>query len=239
MALLLAEEVCATLPQLLSYSDYLTQFVESTEFTLPTRTRSPNQGEGSVASGSSEPTKPASEGSSSNVSSPSAASSPHSTSTQSSYASNKETHTDYTAKIPLFTPGALDPASAFHLLLKLHNLTLVPWLPYSMKSWIRSRISWIETNSDPYSAGQLQDMVRKRPCDGFPVSDAPGQIPFGGICDSIALTPGGQRLWFLAHSWLFVGIDWNADYYAEASPPSPPTFVPSSSLPTPPHTTKH
>lgn len=62
-------------------------------------------------------------------------------------------------------------------------------------------------------------MIRKRPCDGFPVSSAPGQIPFGGICETIALTPADQRLWFLAHSWLFVGIDWNADYYSEASNP--------------------
>src|SRR5690242_14127664 len=176
VTLLLAEEICATIPQLLSYSDYLTQFVESTEFTLPTRTRSPNHGEGSVASGSSERTKPASEGSSSNVSSPSAASSPRSTSTHSSYASNKDLPGNHTAKIPLFIPGALDPASAFHLLLKLHSLTLVPWLPYTMKSWIRGRISWIEANTDPYSAGRLKEMVCKRPCDGFLVSDAPGQI---------------------------------------------------------------
>ncbi|KAJ4331687.1 hypothetical protein N0V87_008967 [Didymella glomerata] len=161
----LAEEICATVPQLLSYADYLNQFVKSTEFALPTRSRSPR----------------------------------------------------YTAKIPPFTPGDLDPASAFHLLLKLHNLILVPWLPFAIKSWIQGRISWIEANSDPYSAARLEAMIRKRPCDGFPVSNATGQMPFGGICETIALTPADQRLWFLAHSWLFVGIDWNADYYSEAS----------------------
>lgn len=59
-------------------------------------------------------------------------------------------------------------------------------------------------------------MIKKRPADGFPVSDVPGQILHGGICDSIAKTPADQRLWFLAHSWLFVGIDWNADHYSEA-----------------------
>lgn len=221
---MLAEEICATVPQLLSYADYLNQFVESTEFTLPTRSRSPNhQSERSMASNPSNHTKPASEssGSGSSASTPKTidASSPQSTSTNSSYASNKDTSKTYTAKIPLFTPGALDPASAFHLLLKLHNLTLVPWLPFAMKTWIQGRISWIEANSDPHSAGRLKAMIRKRPCDGFPVSDAPGQIPFGGICETIALTPADQRLWFLAHSWLFVGIDWNADYYSEASNP--------------------
>ena len=86
-----------------------------------------------------------------------------------------------------------------------------------MKSWISGRISWIESNSDPYSVARLKDMIKKRPADGFPVSDAPGQILHGGICDTIATTPADQRLWFLAHSWLFVGIDWNADYYPEAS----------------------
>ncbi|UPX14778.1 uncharacterized protein EKO05_0005250 [Ascochyta rabiei] len=197
LSTLIAEEICATVPQLLSYSDYLRQFVESTEYAL------------------SVPT----EDSGSNVSTPDTfnASSPNSTSTKSSYASNKDIPKDYTSKVPLFTPGALDPASAFHLLLKLHNLTSIPWLPFAMKSWITGRISWIETNSDPYSAARLKAMIRKRPADGFPVSDAPGQVPYGGICQTIATTPADQRLWFLAHSWLFVGIDWNADYYSEAS----------------------
>lgn len=220
---MLAEEICATVPQLLSYADYLNQFVETTKFALPTRSRSPNQSERSMASSSSNHTKPASDnsGSGSNASTPKTvdASSPQSSSTSSSYASNKDASKTYTAKIPLFTPGTLDPASAFHLLLKLHNLTLVPWLPFAMKSWIQGRISWISANSDPYSAGRLSAMIRKRPCDGFPVSNAAGQLPFGGICETIALTPADQRLWFLAHSWLFVGIDWNADYYSEASNP--------------------
>jgi hypothetical protein len=208
-------------PQLLSYADYLNQFVKSTEFALPTRSRSPSQSERSMASSSSNHTKPASEnsGCGSNASTPKTVdtSSPQSTSTSSSYASNKGAPKGYTAKIPPFTPGDLDPASAFHLLLKLHNLILVPWLPFAIKSWIQGRISWIEANSDPYSAARLEAMIRKRPCDGFPVSNATGQMPFGGICETIALTPADQRLWFLAHSWLFVGIDWNADYYSEAS----------------------
>ncbi|KAF3053836.1 hypothetical protein E8E11_010684 [Didymella keratinophila] len=223
LTIVLAEEICATVPQLLSYADYLNQFVDSTEFALPTRSRSPDQSERSMASSSSNHTKPASEnsGSGSNASTPQTvdASSPQSTSTSSSYASNQDASKTYTAKIPLFTPGTLDPASAFHLLLKLHNLILVPWLPFAMKSWIRGRISWIEANSDPYSARRLGAMIRKRPCDGFPVSNTAGQIPFGGICETIALTPADQRLWFLAHSWLFVGIDWNANYYSEASDP--------------------
>ncbi|XPS69864.1 hypothetical protein M3J09_002116 [Ascochyta lentis] len=219
LTILIAGEICATIPQLLSYSDYLKQFVASTEYALPVRMKSPNRGEGSTTFGSSEHAMIPTEDSGSNVSTPEtcSASSPNSTSTQSSYASNKGASRDYTSKIPLFTPGALDPASAFHLLLKLHNLTLIPWLPFAMKSWILGRISWIETNSDPYSAARLKDMIRKRPADGFPICDAPGQVPYGGICDTIATTPADQRLWFLAHSWLFVGIDWNADYYSETS----------------------
>ncbi|KAH6642053.1 hypothetical protein C7974DRAFT_384740 [Boeremia exigua] len=223
VTIVLAEEICATIPQLLTYSDYLHQFVESTDITLPTRPRSRNRSDATMTSGFSEPTDSAHEDSSSNVSSPSPsnASSPHSTSTHSSYSSSKDTSRTYTAKVPLFTPGALDPASAFHLLLKLHNLLVIPWLPFSMQSWVQGRISWIETNSDPYSAGRMLDMVRKRPCDGFPVSDAPGQVPLGGICNTVALTSADQRLWFLAHSWLFVGIDWNADSYSEQSATDP------------------
>ncbi|KAF1922848.1 uncharacterized protein M421DRAFT_426471 [Didymella exigua CBS 183.55] len=198
LTIVLAEEICATVPQLLS---------------------SPNPSERSMASSSSTHTKPASDnsGPGSNASTPRTcdASSPQSTSTTSSDACKNTIPNPNPVKNPPFTPGALDPASAFHLLLKLHNLTLVPWLPFAMKSWIRDRITWISSNSDPYSAGRLIAMVRKRPCDGFPVSDAPGQVPFGGICETIALAPVDQRLWFLAHSWLFVGIDWNADYYSE------------------------
>lgn len=147
------------------------------------------------------------------------ASSPCSTTTDSTCSSTKDGHRDdhknYSGRIPRFAPGTLDPASAFHLLLKLHNLALVPWLPYSMKNWIQGRIEWIEANSDPYSAARLKDMISKRPCDGFPVCDAPGQVPFGGICETIAIAPADQRLWFLAHSWLFVGIDWSADSNSE------------------------
>jgi hypothetical protein len=85
-----------------------------------------------------------------------------------------------------------------------------------MVSWIQHRIAWIEANSDPYSISRLKEMVRKRPCDGFPVTNAPGQIPHGDVCETIATTPTDQRLWFLAHSWLFVGVDWNADYYSSS-----------------------
>ena len=85
-----------------------------------------------------------------------------------------------------------------------------------MKFWIYDRISWIEINSDPGSAARVKYMAHKRPADGFPVSDTPGQIPHGSICEAVALTPADQKLWFLAHSWLFVGLDWNADYHPEA-----------------------
>lgn len=215
--IILAEEICATVPQLLSYSDYLGYVVDSTGFKIPERTRSPDRRTGSMASSSSEPTRPVFDDSSSGVSTPepSMASSPRSTASESSCSSSKDKNES--TKIPRFAPGNLDPASAFHLLLKLHNLVLVPWLPFSMKNWIQGRIQWIEKNSDPYSAARLKDMVSKRPCDGFPVSDAPGQVPYGGICETIAIAPADQRLWFLAHSWLFVGIDWNADYYSEVS----------------------
>lgn len=78
-------------------------------------------------------------------------------------------------------------------------------------------MAWITQNSDPHSAARVRAMMLKRPADGFPVSSAPGQVPYGSICETIATTIDDQRLWFLAHSWLFVGIDWNANHSPEAS----------------------
>lgn len=219
LILLLAEEICATVPQLLSYSDYLNQIIKPNSYALPVRGISFGPREGSPSTVSSKHSNTSTDESESTASTPqySPASSPSSTSTHSSYSSNTSAPRGPASRPRLFTPGELDPASTFHLLFKLHNLILIPWLPSTMKSWIHGRISWIESNSDPYSASRLKDMALKRPADGFPVSNAPGQKPHGGICDTIATNPTDQRLWFLAHSWLFVSIDWNSDYYSEPS----------------------
>lgn len=218
---MLAEEICATVPQLLSYSDHLKQFQEPTDYTLQLK-------RDSAASGFTYlTTEPSS--SSISTSSASPASTTDSTPAQSSSPSENPTYKPPTPPIPPLVPNP-DPASAFHLLLKLHDLALIPWLPTSMVSWIQHRIAWIEANSDAYRIGRLKEMVRKRPCDGFPVTNAPGQIPHGDVCETIATTPTDQRLWFLAHSWLFVGVDWNADYFSSSQVSNPAAAAPGHGL---------
>jgi hypothetical protein len=213
LTILLAEEVCATVPQLLSHSDYLDQFVSFTEFNLPMRIECPNHDRRQTIPGQSEYSKESGEDSGTDVLTRKDYTSSSSNSGQSRFSStsNESAPKEIPAELPTFTPGALDLASAFRLLMGLYDLRRIPWLPLTMNSWICDRISWIEHNSNSNSVVRLKRMANQRPADGFPVSDAPGQIPHGSICETIAATPTDQRLWFLAHSWLFVGIDWNAD----------------------------
>jgi hypothetical protein len=213
LTILLAEEVCATVPQLLSYSDYLDQFVSFSEFDLPIRIERPNYDRRPIIHGRSEHSKELADDFGSDVSTRKDYTSSNSISGQSrsSFTSNESEPKEIPTESPTFTPGALDLASAFRLLMGLYDLRRIPWLPLTMKSWICDRISWIEHNSNSDSVGRLKRMANQRPADGFPVSNAPGQIPHGSICETIAVTPTDQRLWFLAHSWLFVAIDWNAD----------------------------
>ncbi|KAF2995715.1 hypothetical protein E8E13_004288 [Curvularia kusanoi] len=211
----LAEEICATVPQLLSYSGYLDHFRSRTEHTLPTRTRSPVSSGSSAASSPPDPVLPGSEHDSPNTSTPSTSPAPSADSQfEQSFSSKRNTPTPSTSTIPPLIPH-LDPASAYHMLLKLYDLTHITWLPASMMIWIRDRISWIEFHSDSFNVSRIREMVHQRPFDGFPVPKADGAIPpGGGICDTLAVTAVDQRLWFLTHSWLFVGLDWNADYYS-------------------------
>jgi hypothetical protein len=213
LTILLAEEVCATVPQLLSYSDYLDQFVNFTEFSLPIRIEFPNYDKTPTMPDRSEHSTESVDDFGSDVSTQkdSTSSSSNSGQSHSSSTSNESAPKEIPTELPTFTPGVLDLASAFRLLMVLYDLKRIPWLPLTMKSWICDRISWIEHNSNSDSVDRLKWMANRRPADGFPVSDAPGQIPHGSICETIAVTPTDQRLWFLAHSWLFVGIDWNAD----------------------------
>jgi hypothetical protein len=213
LTILLAEEVCATVPQLLSYSDYLDQFVNVTEFNLPICIEHPDYNRRPIVPGQWEHSKESVEDFGSDVSTRKDSTSPSSISgkSHSSSTSDESTPKEIPTELPTFTPGVLDLASAFRLLMGLYDLKRIPWLPLTMKSWICDRISWIEHNSNSESVDRLKRMANRRPADGFPVSDAPGQIPHGSICETIAVNPADQRLWFLAHSWLFVGIDWNAN----------------------------
>lgn len=69
----------------------------------------------------------------------------------------------------IFPPvGAPQPASVYHLLFQLYSLRSVPVLPTPFKTWVRERIAWLESISNPEDLSRLQDMVAKSPSDGFP-----------------------------------------------------------------------
>jgi hypothetical protein len=82
-----------------------------------------------------------------------------------------ETHTDKEPKRSTSPPGGPQPASVYHMLFQLYSLSRVTMLPAPFRSWVRNRISWMENISDPEDLARLQDLVSKRPGDGFPVDN--------------------------------------------------------------------
>jgi hypothetical protein len=76
--------------------------------------------------------------------------------------------TDNDASPPGFPPiTGPQPASLYHMLYQLYGLRSVTTLPYALQEWLQGRISWMEENADPGDLARLQDMLRKRPGDGF------------------------------------------------------------------------
>lgn len=63
------------------------------------------------------------------------------------------------------------PASMYHMLFQLYSLRSIPILPLIFKKWIQERTQWMETHTEPGDLARLQEMVLKRPGDGFPVED--------------------------------------------------------------------
>lgn len=62
------------------------------------------------------------------------------------------------------------------MLFNLYALRSVTCLPVFMKIWIVDRIEWIESTADAQDIVRLQDMMRTRPGDGFPVGDDEGYV---------------------------------------------------------------
>jgi hypothetical protein len=74
------------------------------------------------------------------------------------------------APTQIFPPvGGLQPASVYHMLFQLYPLRSLASLPRSLRDWIHERILWMEQISDTDDLARLQDMMAKRPGDGFPV----------------------------------------------------------------------
>ncbi|KAH7384082.1 hypothetical protein DE146DRAFT_622961 [Phaeosphaeria sp. MPI-PUGE-AT-0046c] len=80
----------------------------------------------------------------------------------------RELQVDAPARI--FPPvSTAQPASVYHLLFQLYSLRSVPVLPTPFKDWVRERLAWLESISNPEDLVRLQDMVAKSPGDDFPV----------------------------------------------------------------------
>jgi hypothetical protein len=62
-------------------------------------------------------------------------------------------------------------ASIYHMLYQLYNLHSITILPAEFKTWIRTRIRWMETQTEGQDLMDLQDLVLRRPYDGFLIDD--------------------------------------------------------------------
>jgi hypothetical protein len=83
---------------------------------------------------------------------------------------DNEIKVDAPAQIAPLIEGP-QPASIYHMLFQLYSLRSISNLPAPFKAWIRDRIQWLEYRTDADDLTRLQEMVIKRPGDGFPVED--------------------------------------------------------------------
>lgn len=59
------------------------------------------------------------------------------------------------------------PSSVYHMLFQMYSLRPIHSLPRVFQDWIQDRIVWMENISDEEDLVRLQDMMQKRPGDGF------------------------------------------------------------------------
>jgi hypothetical protein len=57
------------------------------------------------------------------------------------------------------------------MLFQLYSLSRITMLPTQFRAWVQNRIEWTENISDPEDLARLQDLVARRPGDGFPVDN--------------------------------------------------------------------
>ncbi|KAF1943776.1 hypothetical protein EJ02DRAFT_453028 [Clathrospora elynae] len=169
----LAMEIVATVPQLAGYLQDLDAFLPPTGEGEPLRVKSPSpisrlqkhhpaQDIGAITiemsfhhkfeSGTSTP----------------------SSSLYSSSSTSTSTKNQNDATTQIYPENAMTQfksPSLYHMLFQLYALRWISCLPRSMKDWIQGRIVWMEGNADPVDLVSLQEMIRRRPGDGFPVSE--------------------------------------------------------------------
>jgi hypothetical protein len=66
--------------------------------------------------------------------------------------------------------------SLYHILYQLYTLRSISCLPHSMRDWVAGRITCMESTMDPLDLIGLQDTIRQRPSDGFPVNQVPEYV---------------------------------------------------------------
>jgi hypothetical protein len=81
-----------------------------------------------------------------------------------------EVHIDAPVQSSPFVSGS-QSASIYHMLFQLYSLRSVSILPAPFTKWLEGRIRWMENISNPEDLARLQNMVAKRPGDGFPIGE--------------------------------------------------------------------
>lgn len=61
------------------------------------------------------------------------------------------------------------PESLYHMLYQLHTLATITFLPANLHQWMQQRIRWMEANADPADLPQLRAMLKNRTEGGFPI----------------------------------------------------------------------
>jgi hypothetical protein len=82
---------------------------------------------------------------------------------------DEEQHTETPRRSSTSGPQS---GSVYHMLFQLYSLSRIAMLPAPLRRWVQNRIEWMENISDPDDLARLQDLVTKRPGDGFPVDNA-------------------------------------------------------------------
>lgn len=144
----LAQEICASVPQLSGYLERLQSYSKSENVDIP-----------------NEPSESAGKTSTSIPLSTHFLYDPSPFKHQRSNPAASKTHQSE----PALEFPAPRPESLYHLLYQLHTLSTIKLLPPAMRHWMRARIQWMEASADPEDLSQLRAMLKRKSEDGFPV----------------------------------------------------------------------
>lgn len=144
----LAQEICASVPQLSGYLERLQSYSKSENADIPSE---PNESAGKTS-----------------TSIPLSTHFLYDPSPFKHQRSNPASSKMHQSKPALEVP-APRLESLYHLLYQLHTLSAIKLLPPAMRDWMQARIQWMEANADPEDLSQLRAMLKRKSEDGFPV----------------------------------------------------------------------